>query len=86
MYRWKEVAPINPGVSYYHLIDDQDSGEQHHLATLQPFLGYWRVVCRVAIGPTYTHPIVIHEIPSVSVDDGPPLELALGLFLLSWEG
>jgi hypothetical protein len=81
MYRWKQT-----GFGHYHLFDDQDSGEQHHVATLQPFLGYWQVVCRVAIVPTSKAPITVHEIPSVSIDDGPPLELALGLFLLSWEG
>ena len=86
MYRWKQVTFTTTGFSAYHLIDDQDSGEQHHIATLQPFLGYWQVVCRVAIGPTSRAPLALHEIPSVPASADPPFELALGLFLLSWEG
>jgi hypothetical protein len=81
MFTWVKVADT-PTYTYYKLLT-ADGG---HVASLQPFLGYWRVVCMVTLGHTNKSSTTAHEIPSVPASADPPFELALGLFLLSWEG
>lgn len=82
MYTWEQVVHNNGGSSYYKLLNTHGG----HVATLQRFLGHWRIVCRVTLAHTSKAAIAAHEIPSVSASADPPFELALGLFLLSWEG
>ena len=81
MYKWEKVIHNNGGSSYYKLL----TAHGVHVASLQPFLGRWRIVCRVTL-KDMKQPVTAHEIPSVPASADPPFELALGLFLLSWEG